>query len=403
MVTPSCVYRDIGIYIFATLYILIVSAFEEITVAISVFLLLIYAVLVIIVIVQDYLASRESSTKEAIGLKNSCAKDSSDIEKSKDESTTSEREDHYKVPKKKEQFKSVSENIRHHLKQLSINIKTALEAKFKYREDKHYKKFKELTVTGKIIYAIDFPFDILRRLTIPPCEPDHFHKTWLLLWPFPGLFLCAWTFTGTISLTCICVIIPLAFILIVVFFLTCPNNGLPKYIAVLEILGLFMSILWTYITLSTLIDLLEMWTVLTGLSATYMGLTIVAFGTALPDAFSMLALSSKGYGDMAIIGNYSSQCFGFLVGFGLAMLKKTLTSGTQAFNLWSLNSFNSNYLDISVVFAMLLVLCVSFFYGICNNFHFDKFFAKVLIAIYVIFYAIATVFAIILLALGNTT
>lgn len=405
MVTPSCVYRDIGIYIFATVYILIVSAFGEITVAISVCLLLIYAALVIIVIVQDYLAAKEAFGKEGMALKSSYAKDSAEPEpeKNKDESVMNYREDQgQEPPKKKRQFRSLAKKFRYHLTVMSIATKMVLLAKFKYREEQHYKKFEERTIVDKIFYVIDFPFDILRRLTIPPCEPEHFHKTWLLLWPFPGLFLCAWTITGGLSLTCVYVIIPLGLILTALFFFTCPEYGLPRYIAVLEILGLVMSVIWTYIVSSILIDLLQMWTVFTGLSATYMGLTIVAVGSALPDAVTTLALSSKGYGDMAITGNYSSQCFGFLVGFGLAMFKKTLTSGTQSFDMWDLDTLNSNYLDVTVVLAMLLVLCVSFVYGIVRKFHFDKLLATALIVIYIVFLVVATSFAIALLASGVT-
>jgi Ca2+/Na+ antiporter len=145
-----------------------------------------------------------------------------------------------------------------------------------------------------------------------------------------------------------------------------------------------------------------MWTIFTGISATYMGLTVIAVGSALPDGVTTLALSAKGYGDMAITGNYSSQCFGFLVGFGLAMLKKTITSGTQYFNLWDLDTLNSNALDVLAILTMLTVLCVSFFYGIARNYHFDKILGVVLLVIYGTFLIVATYFALAILLSGTT-
>ena len=153
---------------------------------------------------------------------------------------------------------------------------------------------------------------------------------------------------------------------------------------------------------SILVDLLQMWTIFTGISATYMGLTVIAVGSALPDGVTTLALSAKGYGDMAITGNYSSQCFGFLVGFGLSMLKKTLTSGTQFFDLWDLESLNSNALDVLAILAMLTVLCVSFAYGVIKDFHFDRVLAAMLLGIYAVFLVVATYFAIAILVSGTT-
>ena len=285
---------------------------------------------------------------------------------------------------------------------MSIATKMVFLAKFKYRQEQHEKGFTERTALEKVTYVVDFPFDLIRKLTIPPCEVETFSKTLLVLWPFPGLFLLGYTLVGSFTVSWLYVIIPLGCLLTGVFFFTCPDHGLPRYIAAVEILGLVMSVVWTYIMSSILVDLLQMWTIFTGISATYMGLTVIAVGSALPDGVTTLALSAKGYGDMAITGNYSSQCFGFLVGFGLSMLKKTITSGTQFFNLWDLESLNSNALDVLAILAMLTVLCVSFAYGVIRNFHFDRVLAAMLLAIYAVFLVVATYFAIAILVSGTT-
>lgn len=412
-VTPSCVYRDIGIYIFSTVFILVVSAFGEITVAISVCLLLIYLALILIVWAQDYFAAKEAfKPKEGEPINKAPSSSSQPVhtvQKHQPQPQYNQggyyqqyNEEEPPTHKKPRKIPNIARKLRYHIRVMTIATKMVLLAKFKYREEQHYMKFEDRSIADKISFIIDFPFDIVRRLTIPPCEPDHFSKTWLILWPFPGLFLLAWVFFGTFSMVWIYVIIPVGIVLTLIFFFTCPDEGLPRYITAIEILGLLMSVVWTYIVSTILIDLLQMWTILSGLSATYMGLTIIAVGSALPDAVTTLALSTKGYGDMAITGNYSSQCFGFLVGFGLAMLKKTLTSGTQYFTFWDLDTLSSDALDVTAVLAMFTVLTVSFVYGIVRGFHFDKYLAWILISLYAIFLILATYFAIALLVAGTT-
>ena len=350
VVTPSCVYRDIGIYLFATIYILIITILGKITVAISVSLLLIYFALVLIVFIQDYLASKETLIKKQSFIDKK-AKDSSEKPLLYKETKENDREKQKNSLRHKFNLKNLAKKIKYHLTVMTIATKIVLLAKFKYRQEQHQKLFKDKNFLGKISFILDFPFDLLRKLTIPPCEPKNFNKTWLFLWPIPGLFLITWTIFGTITILSIRIIIPLAISLKILIYFTCPHDKLPKYLIFIEILGLFMSIIWTYLISTILIDLLQMWTIFTGISATYMGLTVIAVGSALPDAITTLALSGKGYGDMAITGNYSSQCFGLLVGFGLAMLRKTVSKGTQYFDLWSFKRIDEFILP-STAFAV---------------------------------------------------
>lgn len=190
VVTPSCIYRDIGIYIFSTLYILVVSAFGEITIAISACLLVIYFALVLIVWIQDYLAARESFGKGGKALKDGPDSSAPVVEVNvhgKHHELQEENPDEPEKPKKR--IKNMVKKFKYHLMVMSIATKMVLLAKFKYRQEQHEKSFGDRSILGKISYLIDFPFDLLRKLTIPPCEVENFSKTLLVLWPFPGLFL----------------------------------------------------------------------------------------------------------------------------------------------------------------------------------------------------------------------
>ena len=84
-----------------------------------------------------------------------------------------------------------------------------------------------------------------------------------------------------------------------------------------------------------------------------------------------------------------------MVGFGLAMLKKSLTlkeGEIIAFPLFS--DAKDNMLDIVVVMTALVTLVVTFVYGIVNKMRFDKTLAYIFAFIYAAFIVACTVIAV---------
>ena len=63
--------------------------------------------------------------------------------------------------------------------------------------------------------------------------------------------------------------------------------------------------IWTYWVSGAMIDLLTMVGVLTKLSATYLALTIIAVGNALPDALITIAMAKDKKAIMGITGGYA--------------------------------------------------------------------------------------------------
>lgn len=60
-------------------------------------------------------------------------------------------------------------------------------------------------------------------------------------------------------------------------------------------IGTLYGLLWTYIASSMLIDLLGLYVIVFRLDTTFMGLTVLGIGNALPDALTTIALAKKGY------------------------------------------------------------------------------------------------------------
>lgn len=72
---------------------------------------------------------------------------------------------------------------------------------------------------------------------------------------------------------------------------TAPEKEIPKYYVLLELFGAIGALMWTYIISGTLIDLLNYLGMVSKLNTTYLGLTVIAVGNALPDAVTTIALS----------------------------------------------------------------------------------------------------------------
>jgi len=53
--------------------------------------------------------------------------------------------------------------------------------------------FHEKSIQEKILFALDLPFDYLRKITMPPCEEEHWSHMWGVIWPVPGFFFIIFT------------------------------------------------------------------------------------------------------------------------------------------------------------------------------------------------------------------
>lgn len=78
-----------------------------------------------------------------------------------------------------------------------------------------------------------------------------------------------------------------------------------EYLTFFNVISCISGIIWCYLATNILIDFLTMIGIITKLSSTYLGLTILAVGNALPDGLTVIALSKKGMAEMAITGVYA--------------------------------------------------------------------------------------------------
>ena len=87
------------------------------------------------------------------------------------------------------------------------------------------------------------------------------------------------------------------------------DEEVPSYFVFMNVVSTITGLTWSFIISSILIDLLTMVGIIAKLDSTYLGLTILAVGNALPDSLTVISLSKKGYAVMGITGVYAGYLF----------------------------------------------------------------------------------------------
>ena len=72
------------------------------------------------------------------------------------------------------------------------------------------------------------------------------------------------------------------------------NEEIPSYFLFIVFLGILCGLIWTKIACGILIDLLTFVGLLLNLQTTYLGLTVIAVGNALPDGLTTIAIAKQG-------------------------------------------------------------------------------------------------------------
>lgn len=394
VVDKSVIFRDIGFYILATLLTIFIAYQGQITWMSSLSLLLLYIVYVLVVVLQDWLISRqknnntdEEETKQLVETKDG----DNEANEEEDEEEESESSDEEFIQRR---LSSVFKGHIHHIARLK-KLSKKLHSYTDYLINRREIREQDEGLIGSLIDFIDIPFHYIRVYTMPPCEEEEYHHHYTVYWPFLGITFLFWNFLQPISLYWL-IIIPLAIALFCIFRkFKGTRHEVPPYFLSINLLGILTGILWTKICCGMLVNLLSLIGIMTNLSTTYLGLTILAVGNALPDGLTTISIAKQGQAIMGLTGGIAGQLFGLLIGFGLAMFKQTLVVGHPlVFDLFNPKSFGENELDIIVIAFALVTLLFMFFYGILNGYLFDRRFSYSLICIYIALIAVTTFIAI---------
>lgn len=121
-------------------------------------------------------------------------------------------------------------------------------------------------------------------------------------------------------------LIPGIVIAILIRFKTKASRGPEALICTYALLSFIMSIAWIQFTSDCIMDLLRLFGFILYLPRSLLALSILSWGNCLGDLTADLAMSKKGFAEMAITGTLAGPIFNILVGMGISDLLKLFQS-----------------------------------------------------------------------------
>ena len=155
------------------------------------------------------------------------------------------------------------------------------------------------------------------------------------------------------------------------------KNDPPDWLRILySILSFVISICWVKFTSDNIVEIIQLFNYITGLPKTFLGMTILAWGNSLGDTAADVELTKKGLGEMAVTGTQAGAVFNVLIGLGLGLTLKFMTSEATYvdFTIWKVTdgTLNENaILPMGLIICQLLVCFVILIGAIIKDYHID--------------------------------
>ena len=200
----------------------------------------------------------------------------------------------------------------------------------KYYLNSKEEKWDEISFFKKVIKIfVEFPLNLVRDLTTPPFENEKWKKEFFAAMPV-SISLCLSLFFKLFPyyikfphFIFILIYYILAVIICIYLYKKSYRSSLPKYEWALLISALIMSMIWIYTVTTILIQMVNdsQFLLPFEVSRSFLIMTVLALGNALPDFLIDCTLSTSGYAEMALSGTIGSPVFSLLFGFGLSLIK----------------------------------------------------------------------------------
>jgi sodium/potassium/calcium exchanger 6 len=209
-------------------------------------------------------------------------------------------------------------------------------------------QWSEKSLFEKIIYvSIDFTFDLVRNLSIPPFEKKRYNKSIFICLPitipltitvfFPDSMFKLYKQSPYCWITLAYYILAIIFAIVLNF--TTYRTNMPNCQWVLLLSALVMSILWVMAASNILVQMIKDAQLLLPfpINQSFLAMTILAVGNSVPDFIVNCSLAKSGYAEMALSGCVGAPIFGMTIGFGSSMIIKFIGSKeatrTEVFDL----------------------------------------------------------------------
>jgi len=150
----------------------------------------------------------------------------------------------------------------------------------------------------------------------------------------------------------------------------------------------FLSIVWIGAICIFMVELAERIGCLIGIKSLFMGLTVLAAGTSIPDALGSIASSKRGMGDMAVANAIGSNVFDILIGLGLPWFLRGLIFDEAYMVL-----VDDLKIFIGILFSTIFITLIAF---VITKWKLSPTLGKILLSAYFIFLFFAFVYVYVL-------
>ncbi|XP_076416197.1 mitochondrial sodium/calcium exchanger protein isoform X2 [Peromyscus maniculatus bairdii] len=261
-----------------------------------------------------------------------------------------------------------------------------------------YRKWRTQSMSCKLLKVVKLPVEFLLLLTVPVVDPDKDDRNWkrplnCLQLVVSPLVLVLTLQSGAYGVYEICGLLPVWAVVVIVgtalasvtFFAT-SNREPPRLHWLFAFLGFLTSALWINAAATEVVNILRSLGVVFRLSNTVLGLTLLAWGNSIGDAFSDFTLARQGYPRMAFSACFGGIIFNILVGVGLGCLLQIARNHAAEVKLepdgllvWVLASALGLSLVFSLVSVPLQCFRLSKAYGLCLLLFYATFLVVVLL------------------------
>lgn len=246
-----------------------------------------------------------------------------------------------------------------------------------------YRKWGNKPASWRALKVLKLPVEFLLLLTVPVVDPDKEDKNWkrplnclhLVISPLVVVLTLQSGFYGVYAIGGVfpvwAVVVITGTALASITFFATSNSEPPRFHWLFAFLGFLTSALWINAAATEAVNILRSLGVVFRLSNTVLGLTLLAWGNSIGDAFSDFTLARQGYPRMAFAACFGGIIFNILVGVGLGCLLQ-ISRGHAEVKLepdgllaWVLAGALGLSLAISLVSVPLQCFRLSKVYGLC--------------------------------------
>lgn len=257
------------------------------------------------------------------------------------------------------------------------------------------REYQESGVTGFFWKFLAFITNLFRDISIPMAEMEAWNRNRaaivVVMMPSFYFFLSGDLVGDDVDdLTywiILVMLVPCIFLALLVRFCTYQTVA-PKWLNfVFAILAFLMSILWIGLASDIVVDCITMAGIVMNISELVLLFTVLSIGNCLGDLNANLAMTRKGFGEMAITGCVAGPIFTTYIGIGVSLIASISTKDDLVFYtpLYVDDVFQRKYLIPIILIAAQIINCIVMFAnGFMTNFNLSVKFTRISLIIYAV-------------------